>query len=85
MGKKPPRRAKPPTFAIESRGGVLRGELADVAPVEFRVKSKKERRAEQETAWAEFDGEFEEKIQNGELGVDPETGEVKKIGKTESR
>ena len=79
------RRAKLPTFVIESTGGVLKEEFADVAPVEFKTKSRREGRLEQEAAWADFDHEIEEKIRKGELGVDPETKEVKKVGKTEPR
>ena len=45
-------------------------------PLEF--KSRKERRLEQEIAWADFDRELAEKIK-GEFGMDPETKEVRKI------
>ena len=74
------RRAKPPTFVIESHGGVLYEEFTDVEPAEFKVKSGRERRLEQEEAWADFDRELREKIRRGELGVNPE-GEVEKNDK----
>lgn len=43
MIKKSQGRTKLPTFVIESRGGVLKEEFAEVAPVEFNAKSRKER------------------------------------------
>jgi len=69
---------KPGVVAIESRGGVLYEEFTDVEPTEFKVKSRREKKREQEIAWENFDRELKEKIRMNELGVDPETKEVKK-------
>lgn len=68
---------KPGVVAIESRGGVLYEEFTDIEPAEFKVKSRKERKREQEIAWEEFDRGLREKLRRNELGVDPEK-EVRK-------
>lgn len=72
MIKKGQGRAKSPPFVIESRGGVLYEEFTDVEPAEFKVKSRREGRLEQENAWEDFDRELREKLRRKELGVDPE-------------
>lgn len=72
------RRSKPCAF-IESRGGVRYAEFTDIAPTEFKIKSKEKRRRDQEGAWANFDRELREKIRRNELGVNPER-EVRKNG-----
>ncbi len=72
------RRIKPCAF-IESQGGVLYEEFTDVAPTEFKVRSREKRRRDQEAAWADFDHELREKLRRNELGVDPGR-EVRKNG-----
>lgn len=73
-------RTNPCAVVIESRGHAL-GNFYDLEPLEFKVKSKRERKREQEIAWKDFDLELAVLIKKGKFGVDPETGMVKRNDK----
>lgn len=72
------KRIRSSSFVIESTGGVLKEEFAEVAPLEFKVKSRRERKREQEIAWEDFDKALSEKIRRGEFYIDQKTREVKR-------